>query len=323
MGGAVDTVDAAVDRAIDGSVDAEVDSSIDSAVDGSIDDADDAASDGYIDGAIDSASDNAIDNAINIDNTILDAAIATALTAADCARVIALRHFRAAVDVHYKADDSPVTIADRAIEEAVRELLRARHPQHGIYGEEGGGDALDGEWCWVIDPIDGTKSFIAGKPTFGTLIALLHFGAPQLGVIDCAALNERWLGASGRATTHNGARCNTRADAQLADAKLFATTPDMFDVEARARFDALSRACRFRGFGGDCYAYGLLASGFVEVVCEAQLQPHDFMAAVAVVEGAGGVISDWRGNALSAQSSEVLACANRALHESALAKLAL
>ncbi len=248
--------------------------------------------------------------------------IDTAIAAAEAARLVTKRYFRRPLAVRDKPDHSPVTVADIATERALKALILGRHPRHSFFGEEGGATYHDSPWRWVIDPIDGTKSFATGNPTFGTLIALLHHDRPVLGVIDHPMLGERWLGVAGRVTTHNGAPCATSGERDLAAAALYATTPDMFGGAALARFNRLSAACRFRVFGGDCYGYGLLASGFAELVCEANLGAHDFMALIAVVEGAGGVITDWRGAALTSQScGEVLAAANPALHRAALAQL--
>lgn len=272
-----------------------------------------------------------------VTNSLPERFIDTALAAADAARLVTARYFRTALRITNKRDRSPVTVADRETEQRIKELILARHPQHSFFGEEsGGGGENDAEWRWVIDPIDGTKAFATGSPLFGTLIALLHHGQPVLGIIDHGALDERWLGIRGRATTHNGAPCATSDTRRLADASMYATSVDMFADESQTqmqaqaqaqllrRFNGLSAACRFRVFGGDCYCYGLLSRGFTEVVCEARLQAHDYLALIPVVEGAGGVLTDWRGNALTAQApanGAVLASANRALHQAALAEL--
>ena len=251
-----------------------------------------------------------------------DEFIATAVAAADAARRITAGYFRAGLAVASKDDRSPVTAADRETEQRVKEFILARHATHSIEGEETGGIDNAGEWRWVIDPIDGTKSFATGNPTFGTLIALLHCDRPVLGIIDHAALDERWVGIAGQPTTHNGAPCATSAARELAAGSIYTTTPDMFAGESLEKFNELSAAFRFRVFGGDCYCYGLLSSGFTEAVCEARMNPYDFMALIPVVEGAGGVITDWRGEPLTSDSNgEVLATANQALHRAALAKL--
>ncbi len=242
---------------------------------------------------------------------------------ADAARPVALRYFRTALRVETKADASPVTIADREIEAAMRARIAARFPGHGIFGEEQGRSASGARHTWVIDPIDGTKSFISGMPTFGTLVALCIDEVPQLGLIDMPVLGERWIAAPGRPTLHNGAVCRTRACDALGDAVVYATSPDMFSAGEWTVFDALSRQASLRRFGGDCYSYGLLASGLIDAVVEAGLQPYDIMAAVPVIQGAGGVVTDWAGRELDlASGGRVVAAGSRALHDRLLSLLA-
>ena len=238
---------------------------------------------------------------------------------ADAARGVANSYFRQPVTVERKADDSPVTVADRETESILRKLIRERFPDHGLFGEEHGREGEDQPYTWVLDPIDGTKSFITGVPLFGTLIALLHWNTPILGVIDMPAINERWVGVQGHRTTFNDALCETRNCEQLSQASLFTTSIDFFGSADRRRFDALSLAVSFRRFGVDCYAYGLLASGFVDLVVETELQPYDYLALVAVVEGAGGRITDWNGSPLGLNSDgRVVAAATPVLHHKAL-----
>ena len=246
----------------------------------------------------------------------------TAIAAANAARQITTKHFRANLDITNKRDQTPVTIADQETEQRLKDLILKRHPSHSFLGEETGATDNDEEWRWVIDPIDGTKSFATGNPTFGTLIALLHQDRPIIGIIDHPALDERWVGVQGHPTTHNNTPCATSKVQHLADASLYTTTLDFFDDASLARFNRLSAAFQFRVFGGDCYGYGLLSRGFTEAVCEARMNPHDYMALIPVVEGAGGVITDWHGEPLTLRSNgEVLAVANRELHRAALAEL--
>ena len=241
---------------------------------------------------------------------------------ADTARDLALRYFRQGVDVEFKSDNTPVTAVDREIEQTLRQRVADVYPAHGFIGEEFGSKNTESPWSWVVDPIDGTKSFITGKPTFGSLIALLYERTPVLGVIEIPALKERWVGNADRGTTCNHTQCRTSDTTTLADTTLYATTPDMFSDSERQRFDALSLATRFRIFGADCYAYGLLSAGHVELVAESNMAPHDFLALVPVVEGAGGMITDWQGNPLDLLAGrQVLATANPALHKQALARL--
>ena len=246
-------------------------------------------------------------------------ALAFAEDLADAARPIAMRHFRKPLAVVTKADGSPVTLADRSIEEALRALIAERYPDHGIYGEEFGAELRSS--TWVLDPIDGTKSFVTGLPLFGTLIALVEGDHPVLGVIDVPALRERWTGT--REGTHfNGRPVWTSAQRVLAEARLYTTSPDAFSAAGLAAFERLAGRTAMRRFGGDCYAYGLLASGHCDLVVEEGLQPYDFMALVCVVEGAGGVVTDWAGAPLGLYSDgRVIAAATRQLHHDAIRAL--
>jgi inositol-phosphate phosphatase/L-galactose 1-phosphate phosphatase/histidinol-phosphatase len=204
----------------------------------------------------------------------------------------------------------------------MRALIEMRFPEHGIVGEEFGRAREDAEFVWVLDPIDGTKSFISGVPLFGTLIALTRRGHSILGIIDQPISRERWVGATGRPTTLNGAAIRCRACAGLAAATLFATTPEMFAGEDAAAFARVSAAVKLTRFGADCYASGLLAAGFVDLVLEASLKPYDFCAIIPIVEGAGGVATDWRGAALDLFSDgRVLFAGDRRAHGAALALL--
>lgn len=253
----------------------------------------------------------------------VDAALlALASTLADASGAIIRRYFRSGVAVDDKPDRSPVTVADREAEAALRQIIERRHPDHGIVGEEQGATRDDAEYVWVLDPIDGTKSFISGVPLFGTLIALAHRGTPILGVIDQPILRERWVGARGHKTTLNGAPVRTRACPALEAATLFATSPDLFRGAAAAGFERLEAAVKLARFGADCYAYGLLAAGFIDLVVEASLKVHDYMAAVPVIAGAGGIVTDWEGRPLGLGSgSRVVACGDERLSAPARALL--
>jgi len=241
---------------------------------------------------------------------------------ADVTDAMAMSYFRKPLHVERKVDLSPVTQADRAIEAAMREQITRQFPSHGILGEEQEDARLDATHVWVLDPIDGTKSFMTGMPTFGTLIACLSGGRPDLGVISIPPTGERWLGHRDRPTTFNGKHCHTSGRTRLHEATLYTTTPDTFDTAGHAKFEALSGKVGMRRFGGDCYAYGLLASGHVDLVLEMSLHPYDYMALIPVIEGAGGVITDWEGEALGLHSDgRVIAAASAALHQEALATL--
>ncbi|WP_374410719.1 histidinol-phosphatase [Novosphingobium colocasiae] len=230
--------------------------------------------------------------------------LALAMRLADAAGDAIRPHFRSLADTERKADASPVTVADRAAEEAMRRILRAEAPRDGIIGEEFGTEEGNSGRTWVLDPIDGTVSFIGGRPIFGTLIALLVDGWPVLGLIDQPILRERWVGASGLPTTFNGQPVRTRACPTLAQAMLATTGPHYFDDHQGQHFMALAARTDHRRMmmGGDCYNYGLLASGQIDVVCEAGLKLHDWAALVPVVEGAGGTMCDWNGDPLHAGS---------------------
>ncbi|AKM31665.1 histidinol-phosphatase [Pandoraea faecigallinarum] len=250
---------------------------------------------------------------------------AFAASLADAVRPLSLGWFRRRLAVDDKADESPVTIADREVETALREKIAARYPSHGIWGEEFGKQGLDAQFVWSVDPIDGTRSFITGHPLWGTLLALLRDGQPVVGLIDIPATGERWLGihdpANGvREARFGGQVCATSPVTSLAQATVYATSPDIFDAVEYARFERLTKAVSRRRFGGDCYAYGLLASGHIELVMEAGLQTYDYLAVAPVVEAAGGVITDWEGKPLTLTSQgQVLAAANAELHAAALA----
>ena len=243
---------------------------------------------------------------------------------ADAARLAIQPHFRQPLAAEPKDDATPVTVADRAAEEAMRRLLTAEVPHDGVHGEEFGVSQGRSRRQWVLDPIDGTTAFLAGRATFGTLIALLVDGFPVLGLIDQPIAGERWLGVAGQPTTLNGRPAATRACRELAEATLATTGPQHFTQADGDMFMALAKACdpKRMVMGGDCYNYALLASGFVDVVCESGLKLHDFAALVPVVEGAGGLMCDWNGEPLHAGSDgHVLAIGDPARLEDVLAAL--
>ena len=253
-----------------------------------------------------------------------DIALANAL--ADAAGAAIRPFFRNAFALEDKADASPVTEADRAAEAAMRRVIEAEYPRDGIIGEEYGEKPGSTERVWVLDPIDGTTSFIAGRPIFGTLIALMVEGWPVLGVIDQPIACERWVGATGKATLLNGKPAKTRRCTQLSEALLATTGPHYFTDDEAVRFLAVaSKVARRRiVYGGDCYNYGLLASGHVDLVVEAGLKLHDFAALVPIVEGAGGMMCDWRGDPLNADSAgDLIALGDPARLEDVLETLAL
>ncbi len=240
---------------------------------------------------------------------------AFAVQLADEAREISLRYFRKKLDVEIKSDESPVTIADREIEAHIRARLAQRFPAHGIFGEEHGRERTDARYVWVIDPIDGTRSFVTGWPIWGTLFALLRDGEPILGVIDVPVTGERWIGGEPGAFDVQGQPLRTSGCASLAAAHVYATSPDIFDANELPVFEAVCRAAAGRRFGGDCYSYAMVASGYVDAVVEAGLQPYDYLAIVPVVEAAGGRVTDWQGRAVGMESDgRIVAAATPELH---------
>jgi inositol-phosphate phosphatase / L-galactose 1-phosphate phosphatase / histidinol-phosphatase len=248
-------------------------------------------------------------------------ALALAERLGDVARRIARQHFRAPLTVEHKGDGSPVTIADRGIETQMRRLIRDTFPAHAIRGEEFPNEG-SGEFTWVLDPIDGTKSFVTGFPLFGALIGLLQADTPVLGVIEAPALEERWVGCQGRPTLFNGTPVRTSRCHSIDAAVLYTTTLESYSARERERFESLSARTALRRFGGDCYLYGMLAAGHCDLVVEVALKPHDFMAAVPIIEGAGGRISDWSGAPLSVVTDgRMVAAATEALWREAVAAL--
>jgi histidinol phosphatase-like enzyme (inositol monophosphatase family) len=253
-----------------------------------------------------------------------DQLIAAAEAAADVAGAVVRPFFRAGVAADLKSDRSPVTIADRSAEQAMRAVLTERFPDHGILGEEFGLDRPDARLRWVLDPIDGTRAFITGRLTFGILIALLDGDTPVLGVIDQPVTGERWVGATGRATTFRGpygGRAGCRQCRSLADAELSCTSPEMLGAD-QPRWQRLAGAVRRNYWGGDCYAHGLLALGQIDVIAESTMKLWDWAALVPVVEGAGGRVTDWAGQALRPDGDgRVLSVGDPALLAKAVALL--
>lgn len=252
-----------------------------------------------------------------------DDMIALAQTMADTVRPVIRRHFRTRIAVDAKDDASPVTIADRQAEQAMRDLITATFPAHGIRGEEFGHWQPEAEWVWVLDPIDGTKSFVSGSLAFGTQIALLHRGRTVLGLIDQPITGERWLGLSGKPTLFNGMPVQSSATDNLAEAVVYTSAPDHFGAPERARYDRLVRKARFSRASHDCYAAGLLALGTVDLLLEGKVHDYDILPQLPIIEGAGGIVTDWQGRALTDASrfDTVLMAGNAALHSAALAAL--
>jgi len=233
-----------------------------------------------------------------------DKDLALALRLADLAGAAIRPLFRGDWSHERKADHSFVTQADRAAEAAMRRLIEAEFPRDGIIGEEYGTRNEGAGRQWVLDPIDGTTSFIAGRPIFGTLIALMQDGWPVLGIIDQPIAGERWVGRIGQPTMFNGKPAQARPIKEIGDAVLATTSPHLFTNEQADAFMAVAKQVAEKKiiYGGDCYNYGLVASGHVDVVIEAGLKLYDYAALVPVVEGAGGMMADWQGNPLDATS---------------------
>jgi myo-inositol-1(or 4)-monophosphatase len=261
----------------------------------------------------------------NVSPADLDRFIAGAEAAADVAGAVVRPFFRTGLGADNKADRSPVTIADRTAEQAMRAVLTERFPGHGVLGEEFGQDRPDARLRWVLDPIDGTRAFITGRPTFGTLVALLDGDTPIVGIIDQPATRERWVGAVGRRTRFSGmlgGHAGCRPCPSLAEAELSCTSPEMMAGEHWPRWRRLADAARRNYWGGDCYAYGLLALGQIDIVAERDMKLWDWAALVPVVEGAGGRITDWSGAPLRPDSNgTVLAVGDTALLAPAIACL--
>jgi inositol-phosphate phosphatase/L-galactose 1-phosphate phosphatase/histidinol-phosphatase len=206
--------------------------------------------------------------------------------------------FRRPFLVETKEDFSPVTIADREAEAAIRRLLDEYRPDDGVIGEEYGNDRPNAERVWVLDPIDGTRAFVAGRPLFGTLIALLEQGKPVLGVIDQCIIGDRWLAGPGQPTVFNGGRAHVRRCEALAHARIGTTSPQAFPAADLPAFERVRIAAADTLYGGDCHNYGLVASGHLDAVVESGLKLHDWAALVPIITGAGGIMTDWQGQPL-------------------------
>lgn len=246
---------------------------------------------------------------------------------ADEAAKITRAHFRQPINIESKSDNSPVTLADKATEKRLRCLINHRYPQHGIIGEEQENQPAEGEFEWVIDPIDGTRNFIAGYPLYGTLIALLKAGRPILSLIDMPILEERFFATCDSPTcyTKQGKtrQLSTSGCQQLERANLFSTDYAMFSTAENRQLHSLRQSVAMVRYNGDCYLYAMLAAGWIDIVVESDLKIYDFIPLQLIVQQAGGMITDWQGKPLSKTSrGQVLACANADLQNKALVQLA-
>lgn len=252
--------------------------------------------------------------------------VAVAETLADAARVATLAHFRRtdlAADSKETDRFDPVTEADRASEDAMRALLAQLRPDDAILGEERGLTAGTSGLTWVLDPIDGTRAYLSGTPTWGVLIGVTDATGPVLGIIDQPYIGERFIGAPGVAQVtgpQGTAPLRSRPPRPLAQAILFTTFPEVGTPDEGAAFHRLARQCRLVRYGMDCYAYGLIAAGQIDLVVEAGLQTYDVVAPIAVIEAAGGIVTDWQGRPAHG-GGRILAAANATIHAEALAVL--
>ena len=251
-----------------------------------------------------------------------------AAQAADAAALITCQYFRREMDVENKASAGlfdPVTVADRDAEVAIRAVLQESRPQIGFYGEEHAITPSENGLMWVVDPIDGTRAFMSGMPLWGTLIGLYNGENAILGLLDQPVLKERYVGFDGRSqliTPEFTRELSTRLVADVSDAVAYCTTPDMFaDDSAMACFQSLRRNVKLMRYGGDCYAYALLAAGHVDVVVDCDLQPYDIQALIPIVSAAGGVVTNWEGGS-AVDGGYVVASGSQALHDQLLPLLA-
>jgi histidinol phosphatase-like enzyme (inositol monophosphatase family) len=248
--------------------------------------------------------------------------LATAHALADKAGAVILPHFRTGIAVDHKGGDlfDPVTAADRDAERAIRIGLAASYPSHGVLGEEFAALNPEAEYCWVIDPIDGTRAFILGLPLWGTLIGLTRNGAPLLGLMDQPFTGERFWSGEAESFFRQGATTRTiraRPCGRLGDALLATTSTDFFTHDEQERFAALTRAVRLRRFGGDCYNYCLLAMGHIDLVVEAGLKPFDIVPLIPIIEHAGGLVTNWEGGDPKA-GGRIIAAGDPRVHAAAI-----
>ncbi len=234
---------------------------------------------------------------------------------ADDASKTSMQYFRNKIEIEIKEDESPVTLADKETEEVLRDRIRKEYPNHGILGEEFENEKIDSEFIWVIDPIDGTRSYIAGHKDFGNLIALLHNKKPILGIINCPAHDERWIGVKNKITKCNEKDVRTSKVKKIKDAYLFTSGLYFQEPKIKKGLELLKEKSLYYRLGGDCYMYGMLASGLIDIVLEDTLKVHDYMALVNVIEGAGGIITDKFGKEISLESDgSLIASSSDSLH---------
>lgn len=229
------------------------------------------------------------------------------------------KYYNRDIPFEVKEDASPVTKADKEVERSLRAYIRTQYPDHGIIGEEFEDTNPDADYLWYLDPIDGTKSFMIRRPIFGTLISLIHNNQPILGLIDQPILGERWTGAKGYATNFNHNPTESRSCGCLAEAVLCTTSPNLFSEDDFEKFERIRKKSQYTVYGGDCYSYGLVARGDVDIVIETGLQLHDFLAFRNIIEGAKAIITDWDGHPITTESDgRVIVAGDKRVHAEAL-----
>ena len=235
---------------------------------------------------------------------------------ADDASKTSMHYFRNKIEIEIKDDESPVTLADKETEQILRERIRKEYPEHGILGEEYENEKINSEFIWVLDPIDGTRSYIAGHKDFGNLISLLHNNEPIIGIINCPAHKERWIGIKDKKTTCNGKKVLTSGVNKIENAYLFSSGIYFYEPIFRKGFEILKEKSKYFRLGGDCYMYGMLSSGLIDIVVEDTLKAHDYMALINVIEGAGGRITDKFGKSVNLHSDgSLIASSSDELHD--------
>ncbi|MCP4487442.1 MAG: inositol monophosphatase family protein [Gammaproteobacteria bacterium] len=245
-----------------------------------------------------------------------------ALEITEKASQIPKKYFRTEFDIEHKRDKSPVTIADQEAEQFIREALKARFPRHAIFGEEFGREAHSSEYEWIIDPIDGTRSFVSGMPLYGMLLALLQNQQPQLGIVRMPELNEVYVGNGKTATLNHSQLLQCSKVIALENAIVYINEGEKINQQNHALFTRLCTSGRVMRLGYDCYPHALLAAGQVDLVIDYDLKPYDYFSLIPLIEGAGGLITDWQGQSLTMQShGDVVSAATPELQQQALAVL--
>ena len=252
-------------------------------------------------------------------NKFLDAALHITERASEIPR----KYFRAEFEIDHKQDNSPVTIADQETEQFIRESLQSQFPDHAIFGEEFGRETTNSEFEWIIDPIDGTRSFVSGMPLYGMLLALIRNNQPQFGIIRMPELDEVYVGDGQTATLNQSQTLQCSSITSIDEAIIYINEGEKINQVNPALFKNLSECGRVMRLGYDCYPHALLAAGKVDAVIDFDLKPYDYYSLIPVIEGAGGIITDWTGGKLSMESrGDVVSAATGALHEQVLELIA-